>query len=88
MNDELGLALNSTERFLCSVLTHCDYLDCKTISDLYSIVGDKDHFDIRQKMLDSLFILTYILLLLTYACCLVLLKSLEKALALVLRKCH
>ena len=44
MVDELGLKLNSTERFLCSVLTHCDYLDCKTISDLYSIVGDKDLF--------------------------------------------
>ena len=44
MTDELGLVLNSTERFLCSVLTHCDYLDCKTISDLYSIVGDKDLF--------------------------------------------
>ena len=55
------------------------------------------------KMLDSLFMLTYILLLLTYACCLVFqkifeisqmsvfdisLKSLEKALALVLRKCR
>ena len=44
MGSELGLELNSTEKFLCSVLTHYDYLDCKTISDLYRVVGDKDLF--------------------------------------------
>ena len=44
ITEELGLALNSTERFLCAVLTHCDYLDSKAINNLYNIVGDKNLF--------------------------------------------
>jgi hypothetical protein len=49
MNLNLNSQLNDEERFLCNVITHKDYLDKKTIAELYNKLGDEFIFDLCKK---------------------------------------
>ena len=44
MHDYLQLQLDDTEKFLCSVLTHRNALDCSLLKNLYDEVGDNRLF--------------------------------------------